>query len=226
MAAAAATGAEAAAQAAQPSAAQAASAGEPRSFAMSDGSTLQLLPAAAGAALAAAGLLPGPTPGGALPYRTLGFAVKPVQGAVEGRRVPLLHLHAVYDVDGQPMLAAEVRWQRIMPGRKCTHTNHRKVSASLQADTFASPPSPAPLLQPVAAAHPHQVQAALHGAAPASSALRQVPVAAPAAAPAVAPATAPPKAQQARAQPASANPDLGTSAPILPLLARMLQQQQ
>lgn len=95
-------------------AAAAAAAEEPCSFVLADGTALSLLPRQVAAALVAAGLLPdlsssGGGSGGGLPYRALGFAVQPVEVAVEGRRLQVSAIHAVYDVQGQPMLHAEVR---------------------------------------------------------------------------------------------------------------------
>jgi hypothetical protein len=81
----------------------------PRSLTLGDGTSLQLLPPETAAALAASGLLPdlgAAAPAGFLP---LGFAVQPVEVEVEGQRMQLSALHAVYNVDGQPMLCAQVR---------------------------------------------------------------------------------------------------------------------
>lgn len=135
------------------------------SLLLGDGTSLQLLPPDTAAALAASGLLPdlsasAQTAG----FKTLGFAVQPVEVEVEGRRMQLSAIHAVFDVQGQPMLCA----------------------------------------QPVAVTQQLSLCATALPAAPS------------------APAMAPP------AHPAAVgcNPDLDTSAPILPLLARMLQQKQ
>lgn len=96
------------------SGAQAQPLGEPRSFQLADGSTRQLLSQQTVEALAAGGVLPDPSScssgSTALPYRALGYAAQPVEVTVEGQRMQLSAIHAVYDVNGQPMMHAEVRW--------------------------------------------------------------------------------------------------------------------
>lgn len=145
---------------------QAAGAAVPRGPAPGDAASLQLLPPETTAALVASGLLPNPAMPGLAGYRTLGYAVQPVEVEVEGQRLQLCAVHAVFDVNGQPMLCA----------------------------------------QPVA------VTQQVPGCIP------------PVAMPATAPAAQPPS-QPAPCCPPGSNLDEGTSAPILPLLARMLQQQ-
>ncbi|KAL4452542.1 hypothetical protein ABPG75_008204 [Micractinium tetrahymenae] len=142
-----------------------------RSLVLGDGTALQLIPPDTAAALAASGLLPDLGAQGSAGYRTLGYAVQPVEVEVEGQRLQLCALHAVFDVGGQPMLCAKpVAVTQPLPG--------------------CIPPPPAPGPEP---------------APPPPS--RSAPCCAPGA-------------------PPGSNPDEGTSAPILPLLARMLQQQQ
>lgn len=131
------------------------------SFVLADGTALQLLPPQTVAVLVASRILPDPGSASAgLPYRALGFAVQPVSVEVEGQQMQLSALHAVLDVDGNPMLCAQpVAVTQQLPSA-CTHQT--------------------------AAAAPSLVAASAAGSAQ--------------------------------------NPDLATSAPILPLLARMLQQ--
>lgn len=142
-----------------------------QSFVLGDGTSLQLLSAQAVAMLAAGGVLPDlgcPSMGLPGSGQPLGYAVQPVEMVVEGRRMQVSALHAVYMVDGQPMLCAQ----------------------------------PVAVTQHIPAGGPH-------------SALPSRPASRPPLAP-VAPAAV---------AAASGNPDYNTSAPILPLLARMLQQQ-
>jgi hypothetical protein len=79
------------------------------SFVLADGTALQLLPPQTVAVLVASRILPDPGSASAgLPYRALGFAVQPVSVEVEGQQMQLSALHAVLDVDGNPMLCAQV----------------------------------------------------------------------------------------------------------------------
>ena len=83
-----------------------------QSFVLGDGTSLQLLSAQAVAMLAAGGVLPDlgcPSMGLPGSGQPLGYAVQPVEMVVEGRRMQVSALHAVYMVDGQPMLCAQVR---------------------------------------------------------------------------------------------------------------------
>lgn len=120
------------------------------------------------------------------------------------------------------MLAAEVsaaEWWEAGSAMSCTAVPAMGPTAhnySLAPSHLTSRPcSCHPLLQPIAV-----TQLPGPGADSGRSVPRNPPTAAPTGGSRAAPAQRPP------APPAHVNPDLGTSAPILPLLARMLQQQQ
>lgn len=192
---------------------QAAGAAVPRGPAPGDAASLQLLPPETTAALVASGLLPNPAMPGLAGYRTLGYAVQPVEVEVEGQRLQLCAVHAVFDVNGQPMLCAQVGPARGRAPRLRGHQGaagaakqRNGVGWQLCWQAHRGFPWLTPSLQPVA------VTQQVPGCIP------------PVAMPATAPAAQPPS-QPAPCCPPGSNLDEGTSAPILPLLARMLQQQ-
>ncbi len=80
-----------------------------RSLRLGDSTALQLLPPDTTATLVASGLLPSLGITGSAGYRTLGYAVQPVEVQVEGQLLQLCAVHAVFDVNGQAMLCAQVR---------------------------------------------------------------------------------------------------------------------
>lgn len=87
---------------------------EGRSYALSDGTALQLLPRQTVAALVASGVLPDPrtsASGATPPYPLAGYTMQPVEWEMEGQRVHLSAIHAVYDINGQMHLCAQVGGQ-------------------------------------------------------------------------------------------------------------------